>query len=245
MYGGQISPEIYQLATSFHLGKPTVRFETLPRIVWNFHFSLYTLYTAVLVIWLCLFALLSYLLEFSRNMADIPSNYTYVFVIFWPVIWMMAIWCIIGYDIHVIYQHTCIYNCTIDLLGYNEYDRSVTAIPWDTIESVSLVISPIYIPPMDEENEKRGLKLDSWKYTFQCSNGKRVVFKGQSGIQSLRYVVEKEVKARLLPKAIATFESGLPVCFGDIEVSQEGIRIGQQAVAWKNILYVDMKLDRF
>ncbi len=53
------------------------------------------------------------------------------------------------------------------------------------------------------------------------------------------------MKARLLPKAIATFEFSLPVCFGDIEVSQEGIRIGQQAVAWKNILYVDMKLDRF
>ena len=46
---------------------------------------------------------------------------------------------------------------------------------------------------------------------------KKNVFKGQSGIQSLRYVVEKEVTARLLLKA----------------------------VAWKNILYVDMKLDRF
>ena len=74
----------------------------------------------------------------------------------------------------------------------------MTAIPWDTIESVSLVISPIYISPdTDEKNERRGLKLDSWKYTFQCSDGKRVVFKGQSGIQSLRHVVEKAVKARL------------------------------------------------
>ena len=80
---------------------------------------------------------------------------------------------------------------------------------------------------------------------FNVLMAKKVVFKGQSGIQSLRYVVEKEVTARLLPKAIATYESGLPVCFGDIEVSQEGIRIAQQAVAWKNILYVDMKLDRF
>jgi hypothetical protein len=158
---------------------------------------------------------------------------------------MMAIWCIIGYDIHMVYQHTCLYLCTLGLLDYNEYDRSVTAIPWDTIESISLVISPKYIAPdEDEKNEGRGLKLDSWNYTFQCSDGKRVVFKGQSGIQSLRYVVEKEVTARLLPEAIATYESGLPVCFGDIEVSQEGIRIRQQTVAWKNILYVDMQLDR-
>lgn len=91
----------------------------------------------------------------------------------------------------------------------------MTAIPWDTIESVRLVISYIYIPPTDEKHEKRGLKLNSWEYTFQCSDGKRVVFKSQSGIQSLRYVVEKAVKARLLPKAIATFKSGLTVCFGD------------------------------
>ena len=122
--------------------------------------------------------------------------------------------------------------------------RSVTAIPWDTIESLRLAISPLYIRPTDEKNETRGLKLDSWEYTFQCSDGKRVVFKGQCGIESLRYVVEKEVTARLLPKAIATYESGLPVCFGEIEVSQKGIRIGQQAVAWKNILYVDLQLDR-
>lgn len=49
---------------------------------------------------------------------------------------------------------------------------------------------------------------------------------------------------RLLLEAITTYKSGLPVCFGDIEVSQDGIWIRQQAVAWKNILYVDMQRDQ-
>jgi hypothetical protein len=49
------------------------------------------------------------------------------------------------------------------------------------------------------------------------SVGKRVVCKGQFGIQALRYVVEKGVMVRLLLKAIATYESGLPVCFGDYD----------------------------
>ena len=86
---------------------------------------------------------------------------------------MMAIRCMIAYNIHKFYQYSCLYLCTSGLPGNNDYDKSVTTIPRDTIELIRLAILPVYIGCMDERHDMRGVRLDSWNYTFRCSDGEK------------------------------------------------------------------------
>ena len=115
-----ISPEIYQFATIYHLGEPTARFETLPRTIRQYHFSLYKTF---IMIWLGLFALLSSILIFPRVFTDDALQSHPGYVIGWPIFWIAVLWWLIHDDIHVTYQKTSLYLCELGLLGYNEQDK--------------------------------------------------------------------------------------------------------------------------
>ncbi len=235
-----IPPEIYQLAKTYYLGEPTARYETLPRTIRHYHFSLYT---TIIVIWLGLFALLSTLLIFSHASAVVTSLTDLPVVFGWPIFWIVVLWLLIRSNIRTTYQKTVLYLCELGLLGYNEQDKRVTLIPWGKIESVWLQIMPTYIA-VSEDEETRYEKQYDWKYTFQRTDGEKFTFEGHFGVLALSYFVDKEVTARLLPKAITTYEAGLPVSFGDIQVSRKGIQIGQEAIAWQNIFSIELEGDQ-
>ncbi len=232
-----IPPEIYQLAKTYHLGEPTARYETLPRTIRQYRFSLYM---TIIVIWLGLFALLSTILLFAHAFAVATSQTDPRFVFGWPIFWIVVLWLLIRSDIRVTYHKTSLYLCELGLLGYHEQDKSVTVIPWDKIESVWLQITPLYTAVSEEEQEMRY----DWTYTFQRTDGVKFTFEGHFGILALSYIVAKEVTARLLPRAIATYEAGLPVSFGNIQVSRKGIQIGQEAFAWQNIYSIELEGDQ-
>src|SRR5258708_26071209 len=140
-----IPPEIYQLAKIYHLGEPTARYETLPRTSRHFRFSLYKLYTTVIVIWICLFALLSSIFAFLRAITDVAFQVNqFSAVSTFMIIGIGVLWWHIREITYVTYQKTSLYHCEFGLLGYNEQDKHVAIIPWDKIESVWLQIMPIY-----------------------------------------------------------------------------------------------------
>lgn len=231
-----ISPEIYQLAKTYDLGEPTARYETLPRTIRHYHFSLYTI---IIVVWFGLFVLLSTILFFWRVFL-VPFPQIDPRVVFgWPIFWIVVLWLLIRGDMRVTYQKTSLYLCQLGLLGYQEQDQRVTIIHWDAIESVWLQIMHMYTADLGGK-----LTRYDWKYTFQRTDGEKFTFEGHFGILALSYIIDKEVTARLLPKAISTYEAGLPVSFGDIQVSRKGIQIGQEAIAWQNIISIDLEGDQ-
>lgn len=230
-----IPPEIHRLARTYRLGEPIARYETLPRVIKRYRFSLYM---TILMIWLGLFALLSTVLIFQRAFAgDIPQiDLRLVFG--WLIFWIVVLWLIMRNEIRTTEQKTSLYLFKLGLLGYNEQEKSVEVIAWDEIESVWLHILYIYERASEEEEGK--IRYD-WRYTFQRVDGEKYIFRGHFGIKALSYYVDKEVTARLLPRAIATYEAGQPVCFGNIQVSQKGMQIGQEAIAWPNIFSVELE----
>lgn len=236
MSENHIPPEIHQLARTHHLGEPTARYETLPSIIRQYHFSLYTI---IIVIWLGLFALLSTILLFVNTFAVDTPQIDPSFVFGLPIFWIVVLWLFIRSDIRATYHKTSLYLCELGLLGYHEQDKRVTIIPWDTIASVWLQIMPQYTAVSEEEETRY-----DWTYTFQRTDGAKFTFEGHFGVMALSFIVAKEVTSRLLPRAIATYEAGLPVSFGNIQVSRKGIQIGHEAIAWQNIYSIEMEGDQ-
>lgn len=231
-----ISPEIYRLAKTYHLGEPTARYETLPRTIGHYHFSLYK---TVIIIWLGLFALLSSILILPGVFIG-DTLQTHPDFVGWPILWILVLVWLIRDDINVTYQKTSLYLCELGLFGYNEQDKNVAVIPWDKIQSVWLNIMPMYTAISPEEQEVRY----DWKYTFQRIDGKKFTFEGHYGVLALSYTVDKEVTARLLPRAIETYKAGLPVSFGNIQVSRKGIQVGSMPIAWQNVFSIEMEGDK-
>ncbi len=233
MYGSPLSAEIYQFAEARRLGEPIASYETRPRIIRRYRGPLHItialfgfgLFALVSAIYLCTQAFTpTATWDNVHSLAALPLYSTLAFL---------------GYHLDVTHQKTSLTVCERGLLGYNESTRDVTAIAWDTIESVWFEVARDYSSGAGEKRRRYG-----WKYVFQCDDGQRFTFAGHEGALALSYVVDKEINARLLPGAIAAYDAGRPVSFGAIQISQEGLQIGHKAVAWQNILSIEMEGDQ-
>jgi len=233
MYGSPLSAEIYQFAEANRLGDPIASYEMRPRIIRRysgpphitialFGFGLFALVTAI---YLCTQAFTpTATWDNVNSLAALPLCSALAFLLF------------LAYHSDVTYQKISLTVCERGLLGYNESTRDVTAVPWDTIESVWCEVARVYSSDAGDKRRRFG-----WKYVFQCNDGQRFTFSGYEGAFALSYVVEREINARLLPAAIAAYDAGRTVSFGAIQISQEGLQVGHKAIPWQSILSVEME----
>ncbi|MDQ2886446.1 MAG: hypothetical protein M3Y39_10190 [Chloroflexota bacterium] len=228
-----LSAEIYQFAEANRLGDPIASYEMRPRIIRRysgplhitialFGFGLFALVTAI---YLCTQAFTpTTTWDDVRFLAALPFCSALAFLLF------------LTYHSDITYQKTSLTVCERGLLGYNESTRDVTAILWDTIESVWCDVARVYSSDAGDKRRRFG-----WKYVFQCNDGQRFAFSGYEGAFALSYVVDREINARLLPGAIAAYDAGRTVSFGAIQISQEGLQVGHKAIPWQNILSIEME----
>ncbi|HEV2654049.1 MAG TPA: DUF6585 family protein, partial [Ktedonobacteraceae bacterium] len=215
------------------LGDPIASYATRPKIIRRYsgplHITIalfgFGLFAVVSAIDLCTQAFTpTATWDDIRSLAALPFCSALAFLLF------------LTYHSDITYQKTSLTVCERGLLGYNESTRDVTAIPWDTIEFVWCEVARDYSSDAGANRRRFG-----WRYTFQCKDGQRFTFAGHEGAFALRYVVDREINARLLPDAIAAYDAGRTVSFGAIQVSQEGLQVGHKAVPWQNILSVEME----
>lgn len=233
MYGSPLSAEIHQFAEANRLGEPIASYAMRPKIIRRYsgplHITIalfgFGLFAVVSAIYLCTQAFTpTATWDNVNSLAALPFCSALAFLLF------------LTYHSDITYQKTSLTVCERGLLGYNESTRDVTAIPWDTIESVWYEVARVYSSDAGDKRRRFG-----WRYIFQCNDGQRFAFSGYEGAFALSYVIEREINARLLPDAIAAYDAGRTVSFGAIQVSQEGLQVGHKAVPWQNILSVEME----
>jgi hypothetical protein len=83
----------------------------------------------------------------------------------------------------------------------------------------------------------------SFVYTLRCRDGRELVFENDLvEIQALGEQLLGVMKRRLLPAAIEAFERGEIVEFGEVSVSQKGIRLRtDRLLPWPNLRMLDVE----
>jgi hypothetical protein len=142
------------------------------------------------------------------------------------VLLIAAAWISIGAWIALtpfLYPHMRVYGCHEGLICVR---RSVEIILWHQIERLWKDIA--------RDNRGRGIRA----YIVRCKDGRMMVFDSAlRGIEELGARLEREVTRRRLPQAIASYVQGVPLIFGEIIVSVQGIgmRRGRKMLPWNEV----------
>jgi hypothetical protein len=127
--------------------------------------------------------------------------------------------------------------------GFTHTNQGATKVyKWDEIES-------IWRGQTDHYKRSYGVTTKtgtSWIYTFLRGDGTQLtVFSGKfPHFNQFVEIVDREVIPRLAKKAIATFEAGQPVDFGDIAIRRDGISKDDEQLGWYDIGAVDIANGR-
>jgi hypothetical protein len=81
----------------------------------------------------------------------------------------------------------------------------------------------------------------SWTYWIYQTDGPRIkLSNGIQNIQGLGLIIQSEVKKRLLPRLIETYQSGDTMNFGPkLSLSQQGVISGKKTLAWDEVAKID------
>ena len=99
---------------------------------------------------------------------------------------------------------------------------------FDDITSVTQQITDQY---------RYGVKVNtSHVYRVRLQDGRKVVFSDViKNVAALGETIQHEATVRLLPDAIRRLETGIPLTFGKLVVSRDGIGTGQEIVPWSQV----------
>ena len=119
-----------------------------------------------------------------------------------------------------------IYVCPEGLLYVNGDKADV--IRWDQIEVVWTQVTKRYY---------NGVYTGTTHlYTVRRGDGATFKFSDKfHKVGDLGTIIERETSRRLLPKAIAAYNAGMPVTFGKLTVSQQGVSNGKELLPWYQI----------
>lgn len=120
-----------------------------------------------------------------------------------------------------------VYVCTEGLAHVK--GGQANAVRWDQVASVTQAVTiftyRVFLIPV--------VRIRSHAYTIYRADGTRLVFKDNwRDVESLGTTIGRETRRYLLPRAIAAYDAGAPVVFGDLSVSQQGISKGGKLLPW-------------
>lgn len=211
----QIAPQIYHLAATHQLGQPTAEYRT--RVTLKLLVALFCLAFAVIVLILALIVFI-----FSLH---IPAPYTYLHLLVIGVAFLF-------YGLYLSFKvipvrNTHLYICAYGFLWVKE--EKVRAIRWDQIEGVW------------HKEERYGYIYDIHTYTVRLVGGKTLKFNNNwHNILDLGHVLMNETSRYLFPQAMAVYNTGMPVVFGDLKLSLQGISGRKRNLAWSQIKNIDV-----
>ncbi|MBX5459185.1 MAG: hypothetical protein IRZ31_20015 [Thermogemmatispora sp.] len=79
-------------------------------------------------------------------------------------------------------------------------------------------------------------------YTLELQEGKKLVFDlAMVRRQELISLLDEQIKSRLLPQAIAAFEAGETVHFGEVSVNREGLSYKDSTLLWSEMLDITVR----
>ncbi|MBO0796442.1 MAG: J domain-containing protein, partial [Ktedonobacteraceae bacterium] len=130
-------------------------------------------------------------------------------------------------DVIVGLQNTEFYLCSNGLMITRW--RRVQALRWEQIQAVQRCRTHNVLRPY---------------YILYPSEGKPVTLNWSlvgDGIRELGEAIEREIRQRLLPEAIATYEAGQALNFGEIDVTAQGLTLAneQQDLPWERCAAID------
>lgn len=102
---------------------------------------------------------------------------------------------------------------------------------WDDIVSVTQQITRV---------DSNGIPAATvYSYSLLLANGKKVHFNNTfKNVPTLGETIQRMSANVLLPRAIASYQSGASIPFGKISISQAGVSNGKETVPWSNIKHL-------
>lgn len=144
--------------------------------------------------------------------------------LFWSSVGLL---CIAG-GVWAVYAHRQGQDMVVqvfhDGLVYTRHGRTLT-MRWDDITDLSAII--FY---------NQQLRSHFYTYTIKDAAGQTLRLNLTPGnldnAEQLAQIIQQEVTDRQLPRAIADYNAGVPLRFGPLMVTQEGIEHGRQLLPW-------------
>jgi hypothetical protein len=204
-----LPPAAYELAARYQLGPPMAEYQR-----W---FQPRELIGSAALILVGLFFVFGSLFTTSP---DGPLGFLIVGLIFiaagliWPLIFLLN------------FSHR-VYVCAEGLIQVRGSKADV--VRWDQVESflqaVTRRTTRAYGIPV--------ARFTSHIYTVRRMDGTKLTFKdGLRNVENLGNTIARATAHRLTPRAIAAYNSGAPVAFGNLSISQQGISMGQKLLPW-------------
>jgi len=203
-----LPPAAYELAARYQLGAPTAEYRR-----WLRPAGIATSAALMLV------GLLFLLIALTNMDSSSPGLLVFglIFIcagLIWPIIFLLN-------------SSQRVYVCAAGLVQVK--GSAVDAVRWDQAESVTQAVTRqtirVYLIPV--------ARITYHAYTVRRPDGTKLTFKdGLRNVESLGNTITRATAQYLTPRAIAAYNSGAPVAFGGLSISQQGISKGQTLLPW-------------
>ncbi|HLW03819.1 MAG TPA: DUF6585 family protein [Ktedonobacterales bacterium] len=203
-----LPPEVYQLAAYYQLGAPAAEYRR-----WLRPAGIVT--SVLLVVAGCFFFYLAFI-----GTADIVLPLLIIGVLWigcaliWPCIFLLNM----DHRVYVFTEGLAqVKGNQTDVL---RWDQVVSFVQNVTTTTTFYAVIPV-------------ARVTTHIYTVQRADGKTLIFRDNlCKVQSLGNTIGRATAQRLTPKAIAAYNSGAPVAFGSLIISQQGISKDQVLLPW-------------
>ncbi|NJO40977.1 MAG: hypothetical protein HC769_10645 [Cyanobacteria bacterium CRU_2_1] len=83
-------------------------------------------------------------------------------------------------------------------------------------------------------------------YTVELKNGQKLKFTEHlQNIEHIGMLLQQQITDCKLPEAIANFNQGIPIEFGNIKLNQEGVSINQKTLPWSELERITFSRSRY
>ncbi len=209
MVAPPLSPEGYQLAARYQLGAPVAEYRRWLRPLEGVSSAFFLLMGVFLIVIAASSTVTSAaLLLLVLGLLFLGATFI------WPLLFLIN-------------RGHCVYVCAEGLVQVK--GRQVDVARWDQVVSFVQDITRhtyrVYLIPV--------VRYTSHAYTVHLDNGARLTFNDSlRHVERLGTMIERAAAQRLTPRALAAYNSGAPVFFGDLGISQQGITRGQKFLPW-------------
>jgi hypothetical protein len=123
--------------------------------------------------------------------------------------------------------------CTFrDGLTYSRRGKT-EAMRWDEMEKVFMSIV-----------NTKNLHTITYNYRLENENGRKITFnyndQAMQNMQQLSDTIQREITKRQLPKAVALYNGGSTVTFGQLSLSQNGLSNSKETIPWNEVAEVKL-----
>ncbi|HEU5200632.1 MAG TPA: DUF6585 family protein [Ktedonobacterales bacterium] len=214
-----LPPAAHELAERYQLGAPQAEYQRWLRPA--------GIVTSVLLALGGIFFLTIFAPSVARDGTDWPSIIIGLLLLAGAFIWPISF---------LININQRVYLCAKGLVQVK--GKRVDVVRWDQVEwVVDHVVRRAY-----SLNNIPLAKFTTHVYKVRRTDGVKLTFRDSlRNVESLGETMVWATTRHLIPRAIATYNSGVPVPFGDLTVSKEGISKGKKLLPWDRYDHYEIK----